>query len=129
MYLTYAEYRDMGGSLGVDDFNSYEFEAESRVNKYTLSRLANDTVFSEKVKRVIFQLISALDEQKNALTTQGAVTSRSNDGVSESYASMTPEVLYKTMDEKISSIVLDGLKGERNSKGQRLLYRGLYPNE
>ena len=42
MYLTYAEYTNMGGTLSETTFNDYEFRAEALINYATFNRLAND---------------------------------------------------------------------------------------
>ena len=57
MYLTYAEYQTMGGTLDETTFNDLEFEAEATVNWYTFNRLKNDTTFPEELKRLMKYLI------------------------------------------------------------------------
>ena len=130
MYLTYAEYETLGGSLDTAAFENLEFKAEGIVNRYTLNRLVNETVIPSAVKRVIFNLIDIADKQAKSLDAdKKTVASRSNDGVSESYSIMSPDAIYQTLANQVKDIVMDGLKGVRNSKGRKLLYRGFYPNE
>ena len=129
MYLTYEEYQNYGGTLEETAFNELAFNAEGIVNKYTVNRLVGDTDIPEAVKRVVYSLVSIAEQQESALTESGTVTSRSNDGVSESYGAMSPDSVYQALSAKVGDIVLRGLSGVRNSKGKRLLYRGLYPDE
>lgn len=129
MYLTYAEYQAYGGTLDETAFNNYVFQAEGLVNRYTFNRLVDETTIHDAVKRVVYALITLADKQTQALDSDGAVTSRSNDGVSESYGAMTADNIYQNLANQTGDIVLNGLSGVRNSKGKRLLYRGLYPDE
>ena len=45
MYLTFAEYTAMGGTLSQTTFDDLEFEAEALVNWYTFNRLKNDETY------------------------------------------------------------------------------------
>ena len=129
-YLTYDEYQNYGGTLDKTAFEEYEFSASGTVNHYTYNRLVNDDTVPEAVKRVVYRLISLAEQQAAATSTSGAaVTSHSNDGVSESFAVMSPENIYQALSGQVKDVVLNGLSGVRNSKGHRLLYRGLYPDE
>lgn len=130
MYLTYAEYQTTyGGTLDETAFNNYCFNAEGIVNRYTFNRLIDETAIPEAVKRVVFSLINVLDKETQALNINGTVTSRANDGVSESYSAMSPDNIYQNLEKMTGDIVLNGLSGVRTSAGKRLLYRGLYPDE
>ena len=129
MYLTYAEYQAYGGTLDETAFNNYAFQAEGLINRYTFNRLMAETDIPEAVKRVVYSLVTLADKQAQTLSAGGNITSRSNDGVSESYGAMSEENIYQNLANQTGDIVLNGLSGVRNSKGKRLLYRGLYPDE
>lgn len=129
MYLTYAEYTSYGGTLDETAFNNYAFQAEGLINRYTFNRLIGETDIPDAVKHVVFALIDCAVKQTEALSSTGAVTSRSNDGVSESYGAMSADNIYQNLANQTGDIVLNGLSGIRNLKGKRLLYRGLYPDE
>ena len=49
MYLTYAEYQAMGGTLSDLDFNFLAYEAESYINWYTFNRLKGNTEIPQEV--------------------------------------------------------------------------------
>ena len=66
MYLTYAEYQSMGGTLTENIFNDYEFRAESLINYRTFNRLVNETSFPMKVKRLVKYIIDLVDKQSSA---------------------------------------------------------------
>lgn len=129
MYLTYEEYQKYGGTLEETAYTAFAYHADGIVNKYTFNRLVDEKTIPEAVKRVVYLLVSVAEKQEQALSESGTVTSRSNDGVSESYSVMSPGSVYEALSAKVGDIVLQGLSGVRTSKGKRLLYRGLYPDE
>lgn len=139
MYLTYAEYQTMGGTLDETTFNDFEFEAESIINWYTFNRLKNETTFSPNVKKLMYRLIQICQMRGMALTVgndptsnkavSGAIASQSNDGFSTSFNVLSASEALKASDTEVSRLVKQMLNAEMNSLGQKLLYRGIYPNE
>lgn len=141
MYLTYAEYQTMGGTLEEATFNDFEMEAETIVDWYTFNRLHNDTEYPDRLKQCMYQLIK-LAQQKQAAMAQGesvegevtggagvTVASRSNDGVSISYNVMSASELFKTLGDEIEGTVKRYLNGVVNELGRKVLYRGIYAGE
>lgn len=129
MYLTYFEYQEMGGALDNAAFERFAFRAEILINKYTYKRIMGESDIPKAVKRVMFELISIAEQQERTISDKGAVTSYSNDGVSETYSTMSPEVVYQSLGSQVSDIITQGLCGVYNSKQQRLLYKGRYADE
>lgn len=136
MYLTYAEYTEMGGTLDETTFNDLEFEAEALVNWYTFNRLKNDTQFPSEVKRLIKYLIGVIQIQNEGLsgstggsTSGGQVASQSNDGVSISYAVLSASERMEALKVQEVGAINKYLQGVMNEAGRKLLYRGLYPGE
>lgn len=137
MYLTYAEYQTMGGTLDETTFNNLEFEAEALVNWYTFNRLKKDTSYPQELKRVMNYLINLLNLQNsivnasggNSSTAVSGIQSQSNDGVSISYNILNAAELDATCKQKAADMIQKGLQGVKNELGQELLYRGVYPNE
>lgn len=146
MYLTYAEYQTYGGTLDETTFEDFEFEAQSIINWYTFDRLKNDTEYPEAVKRCMYKLINmaklkadAMQLGMNVMTStengaSPAIQSQSNDGVSISYNVLSASELFDALSVKeagseIDTLIQKYLQGVRNSLGQKVLYRGLYPNE
>ena len=139
MYLTYAEYQNMGGTLEESPFNDFEFQAEAQINYATFGRLKTDNNIPDEVKRLTKYLIDLLDKQAAALSLgksisssagPGAyVTSQSNDGVSVSYSGMAPTDLATMCKTELQNAVKNYLEGVKNEAGHKLLYRGLYPGE
>lgn len=154
MYLTYADYQNMGGTLDETTFNTFEYEAETIVNWYTFNRLKGETEYPEELARCMFRLIylakleadalllgkqvtvtkDAEGEVINTAETSATIKSQSNDGVSVSYNSVDASDIFGALsknskDNPLMNTVFRYLQGVRNSKGYRLTYRGLYPDE
>lgn len=89
-YLTYAEYRDLGGTLDITPFNLLEIEARRKIDIETQNRLKNatsDTV-PQEVKLCIFNLVKTIDNYASSIesaTENGNIASESIDGYSVSY--------------------------------------------
>lgn len=137
MYLTYEEYKNYGGKVDEAAFNSYYRRAKYRLDYYTFGRLKDDKEFSENVKECVFMIIekyAEIDEEYKKLSGQDEpiVSSRSNDGVSESYVvtSMSYATKLNTLNSQIakdiSTIIKQCLLREKNQAGEMLLYRGVY---
>ena len=141
MYLTYAEYQTMGGTLDETAFNDFEMEAETIVDWYTFNRLQNDTEYPDKLKRCMYQLIKLAQQKLAAMSPGGAesgestegegayIVSRSNDGVSISYNVMSASELFKTLKDEFKDTVERYLNGVMNQLGRKVLYRGIYEGE
>jgi len=139
MYLTYAEYQTMGGTLSETTFNDYEFEAETMIDWYTFNRLHGEESYPEAVKKCVYHLIFILDLNAQAMgvgSTENSqdgsgkvVTSQSNDGVSISYNVIAASELVTLAKDEMGNSIKRYLNGVTNSLGRKLLYRGLYPGE
>lgn len=140
MYLTYDEYRDMGGStLEETAFENIEFEARSVIDWWTFNRLQKEEKYPEVVKRCMFKLVSLINDKQNAMITDtqsedetvktAGIASESNDGVSTSYNVLSAKDVIDTAQKEIESVIRMYLTGVRNSLGHKLLYRGIYPDE
>lgn len=138
MYLTFAEYTQMGGTLDETTFNDYEFEARAQVDWYTFNRLLKETTQCEAVKRCMYHIIKLIDLQAQAMNVTGesgdgssiaGVASQSNDGVSISYNVLSAKDMVDMIEPDIKKSVTRFLQGVTNELGQKVLYKGLYPNE
>ena len=143
MYLAYADYQIMGGTLDEATFNNYEFLAECYVNWYTFSRLKKEEPedYPEELARCMYALIDLITVKMNLIkssaggdvgssSSSGAIASQSNDGVSVSYNVINASELRKAIgEEEVASVIKMALDGVKDSLGRKLLYRGLYPGE
>ncbi len=138
MYLTYEDYIIYGGTLEEAAFNDIEFEAESIIDWYTFNRLRNTEYaqLDSNVKRCVISIIKLLLEQKSLNPTSGEnndvsrnIASQSNDGVSISYNVLSAKDSYDISSQQMESTIRRYLSFVTDSKGRRVLYRGVYPNE
>ena len=147
MYLTYSEYQTYGGQLDQTAFDMYEFEASAQIDFYTFNRLKKDGGFTQQseevqtaVKKCVYRLIKLLQARDSILATSGdggegdnttaaGITSESNDGVSVSYNVLSASEASHRVDTDIERTISTYLTACKNSLGQRLLYRGIYPDE
>ena len=134
MYLTYAEYFNMGGTSDETTFNDYETQAEAKIDWYTFNRLRNEETYSDRVKQCVYQLIKMIKLQSDASSVGGdgsdsAIASQSNDGVSISYNVLSAAQVLEMADKQVANAIKMYLNGEKDSKGRLVLYRGLYENE
>lgn len=123
MYLTYEEYKGLGGTIPENEFIPLEFKARKRIDRLTDSRVKNMAEIPEAVKLCILSLVKL--ENKVGVEAQvenPVVTSFNTDGYSESYGKVLgAEDAQKSMNSIISSY----LYGELDDDGVPLLYRGL----
>lgn len=140
MYLLYNEYIELGGTeIEETAFNDLEFEARVQIDYYTFNRLKHEEELPEEVKRCMYKLIKLILGQQLALDssippTEGisvtaGIVSQSNDGVSISYNTLSASEIVELSKDKIKSTINRYLCDVRNSLGQKVLYRGIYPNE
>ena len=115
MYITYEEYKKMGGALDETAFNIYIFEAEQTVRSETHNRV---TVANETVKRCIVRIVDLLESAELA---KKQISSESHDGFSQSFK-VSDATEYSN---KINEVIYKYLVHEVDEKGTPLLYRGV----
>ena len=127
-YLTYEEYRGLGGTLILMPFNILEFGARSQIDLRTQNRLANVDEIPEEVKLCVFHLIDKINSyaQMNVnATANGTVTSESIDGYSVSYVNATQvSEIIKSKDSELEDIMLSDLFGVIVN-GVAIIYSGV----
>lgn len=139
MYLTYEEYQNMGGTLDETTFADLEFEARCKVDWWTFNRLKNETEHPEALKRCMYKLIQLIQQIQAASALNGensgssessaGIASMSNDGVSISYNVLSASQAAELASKQLDSCIRQYLGDVKNSLGQKVLYRGLYPGE
>ena len=102
-YLSYEEYKSLGGTLGEMPFNILEFKCRKIIDNLTFNRLTNLKTQIQEVKMCIYDMINILSkyEQTSNKQAQG-ITSESIDGYSVSYGSINAE------QEKARKLELQG---------------------
>lgn len=122
-YLTYDEYKEMGGAVPQTEFIQLEFKARKRIDYLTDSRVKDMANIPEAVKMCMMSLITveaAVGVEAQVLNP--VVTSYNTDGYSESYGkAMGAEDAAVSMNATVRTL----LYGETNDEGIPLLYRGV----
>ena len=120
MYLTYNEYKDMGGELDETAFKNFAEDAEIRISKETFKRIYNVDADTEiAVKRCIVKITDMFKSNEDVFKKE-KVTSFSHDGLSQSFSMPT----VQEYSERISCIICDFLEERYDLNGIPLLYRG-----
>jgi len=85
-YLTYEDYKSLGGTLDIMPFNILEFEARKRIDARTQNRLKNIEEIPQEVKMCMYAIMNTIESSviENKKTS---VASESIDGYSVTYLS------------------------------------------
>lgn len=89
-YLTFEEYRKLGGTLEQMPFNILEFKAQKEIDKYTFNRIKDLEEYSNEVKVCTFDLMNIIESYTRMINNTG-VSSESTDGYSVTYGNVSSE--------------------------------------
>ena len=89
-YLTYEEYKSLGGTLGEMPFNILELKARQIINGRTQNRLKDVEEIPQEVKICVYDLIQTINKYNNSNnSTSSNISSENTDGYSVTYKSGT----------------------------------------
>lgn len=124
-YLTYAEYKALGGTLEETPFNVLELKAQKEIDRYTFGRLQTLPTQVNEVKVCVYELIKKLDNYQNAETNQAkGISSESTDGYSISYGTKTSDSV-SSMNKDIENCIKTYLAECKLEDGTPYLYCGV----
>ena len=127
-YLTYEEYKGLGGTLSEMPFNLLEFETRKRIDNRTQNRIKNMSSKPEEVKLCVNAMINTLEQYviDNSKGINKNVASESIDGYSVSYitGSQVQEAI-KSKKSELEDIMQTYLGDIRTSENIPVLYLGL----
>lgn len=124
-YLTYYDYKALGGNLDQTPFDLLEFEARKIIDNRTLQRLKGINEKPEEVKLCMFSLINTINSYANQSQTSKNISSESVGSYSVSY--ITGTQIQETINSKnaeLTDIVLNYLTGVIVN-GQHVVYLGV----
>ena len=108
-YLTYEEYKGLGGTLDLMPFNLLEFESRRRIDKRTQNRLKNSDSVPNEVKLCDMSLINMakkyLDKENNESQEKQNIASESTDGYSVTYNTITLDKIKEIMESKKAEVI------------------------
>jgi len=129
-YLTYAEYRDLGGTLDITPFNLLEFEARRKIDISTNNRLkgTDSAKVPQEVKLCEYNLISSINNYAESITSataNGNIASETTDGYSVSYVkSSSIKEIIASKSTELDDIIRTYLLGIVFN-GEHLMYLGV----
>ena len=125
-YLTYREYKALGGTLDIMPFNVLEFEARRQIDIRTFNRIKED--IPQEVKICVYKLINSINNftsSTNSVASSGNVKSENTDGYSISYISANEiSDVVKSKENEIEDIIRTYLLGVIYN-GEHLMYIGV----
>jgi hypothetical protein len=129
-YLTYEEYKGLGGTLDLTPFNLLEFEARRQIDIRTFNRLKDldSEDIPQEVKICEYNLINSISTFASAsesIASGGNVKSENTDGYSISYIS-AGEIsdIVKSKNAEIDDTIRDYLLGVIVN-GEHIMYAGV----
>lgn len=126
-YLTYEEYKALGGDLDLLPFNLLEFESRRKIDIRTQDRLKNVEEIPQAVKLCEYKMIKQMSSYDKTLSEASAnnVASENIDGYSVSY--ITGKDISSVLDAKVKE--LDDIMEEYLMgvivNGQHIMYLGV----
>ena len=121
-YLTYQEYKGLGGTLDLTPFNVLEFEARRRIDELTYNRLVGGENIPDEVKMCEFAIINKVLKAYDEEIGRGK-TSESVGSYSVSYNSDIKKLIEDKRIE-IQDIISTDLFGVVYN-GEHVLYGGV----
>ena len=127
-YLTYEEYKALGGTLDLMPFNLLEFEARRQIDIRTFNRLKNSKDIPQEVKLCEYNLINSIGSFTSStsnVTNNGNIASESIDGYSISYLTANQiSDIVKSKQSEIDDIIKTYLLGVIYNE-EHLMYCGV----
>ena len=121
-YLTYEEYKSLGGTLGEMPFNILELKARQVINERTQNRLKNIEKIPQEVKICVYDLINTMNKYNlSDNSTSSNISSENTDGYSVTYKSGTE--MTTEQKAQLEDVMLTDLYGVVVN-GEAILYLG-----
>lgn len=113
-YLSYEEYKSLGGTLGKMPFNILELKARQIINERTQNRLKNIEEIPQEVKICVYDLINTMNKYNlSNNSTSSNISSENTDGYSVTYKSGTElteeqkKQYYDVMETDLYGVIVD----------------------
>ena len=108
-YLTYLEYKDLGGTLEETPFNLLEFEARRKIDVRTQNRLVDLETIPQEVKLCEYAMINSINNYASSINNvaiNGNVSSENIDGYSVSYLNTSQiSEIVKSKETELNDII------------------------
>ena len=121
-YLSYEEYKSLGGTLGEMPFNILELKARQIINERTQNRLKDVEKIPQEVKICVYDLINTMNKYNlSDNSTSSNISSENTDGYSVTYKSGTE--MTTEQKAQLEDVMLTDLYGVVVN-GEAILYLG-----
>ena len=126
-YLTYEEYRALGGTLDLTPFNLLEFESRRLIDIRTQNRLKNVDNIPQEVKLCEYKMINNINGYTKSIdkAINENVKSENTDGYSVTYATTSDiEEIIKSKSAELNDTINNYLLGVVVN-GEHIMYAGV----
>ena len=109
-YLTYDEYRLLGGTLDIMPFNLLEYEARKKIDSRTQGRLIKEEIIPQEVKMCMYALMNKINSYVMEAQGNKNISSESVGDYSVNYVSpseLSEIVVSKT--KELEDIIMNYL--------------------
>lgn len=116
-YLSYEDYRILGGTLDLASFNLLEFEARRKIDIKTFNRLKNVEYeeLPQEVKLCEYKMINSIssyEKSASSMSSNSNIASENIDGYSVSYIAPSQiSELIKSKSVELDDVIRDYLLG------------------
>lgn len=121
-YLSYEEYRSLGGTLDLTPFNLLEFESRRQIDKNTHNRLVNGENIPSEVKLCMFNLIDTIQKYHKANSDGKNISHETVGSYSVTYRDIKD--IAEQRGQELSDIIVTDLYGVVYN-GEHLIYCGV----
>jgi hypothetical protein len=124
-YLTYTEYKALGGSLDMTPFNLLEFEARRKIDERTFNRIKGIKEIPQEIKMCMFALINSLGSYSSESSNNKNIASETVGSYSVSYVTGgTIQEIVQSKNVELNDIITTYLMGVVVN-GEHVLYVGV----
>ena len=124
-YLTYCEYKVLGGRLDMTPFNLLEFEARRKIDERTFNRIKGIKEIPQEIKMCMFALINSLGSYSSESSNNKNIASESVGSYSVSYVTGgTIQEIVQSKNVELNDIITTYLMGVVVN-GEHVLYLGV----
>lgn len=126
-YLTFVEYRELGGSLTENAFNLLEYSSRKELDLRTQNRVANLTTIPSAVKLCIYEMIdkiNSINQSSENINKNIASESVGSYNVSYVTGSNIQETI-KANKKELDDVIMRNLFGVLDDNKIPLIYNGV----
>lgn len=106
-YLTYDEYKELGGNLSEMPFNLLEYRAEKEVDELTSNRFRKISNYPQELKLCINNLITNIDKYNESETKSSETVGKFSVSYDKTVTKEKKEELKSIIKTYLSTTIID----------------------